>query len=149
MITTDNLPANYKPYQNLIFCGNNITGGGHIFAMGKVLPLLVGMGTLPRIWLQAISAPGSKVFISIVDDSKSTHPAVDVITDGSKVVVSVRGKTVLAAESIDEQRAIVSELDFRPLGLNLFGNSSSLNLGGMQMSQNTFSGVGVAFGLGA
>ena len=117
--------------------------------MGKVLPLLIGVGATPRIWLQAVSAPGSKEFTTVVDDSKSTHPAVSVTTEGNKVVVSVRGRTVITAESNSEQSVTVNELDFRPIGLNVFGNSSSLSLGGTQLSNNTFSGVGVAFGLGA
>lgn len=149
MITTEKLPANFKPYQSINFCSNNIIGGGHIFAMGKVLPLLIGVGAKPRIWLQAVSAPGSKEFTTVVNDSRSTHPAVTVTTQGNKVVVSVRGRTVLTAESTGEQSVTVNELDFRPIGLNVFGNSSSLSLGGMQLGHNTFSGVGVAFGLGA
>lgn len=149
MITTGNLPANYKPYQSVNFCSNNIIGGGHIFAMDNVLPLLIGMGPLPRIWLQAVSAPGGKEFITIVADSKPTHPAVNVAIDGEKVVISVKGRTVLVAEAKGEKFAVVSEADFRPLGLNVFGNSSNLSLGGMQLSHNTFSGVGVAFGLGS
>jgi hypothetical protein len=149
MITTENLPASYKPYQSINFCSNNIIGGGHIFAMGKVLPLLIGVGAKPRIWLQAVSTPGRQEFITVVNDSKSTHPAVSIRTEGKKVIVSVQGRTVLSAESTGEQSVTISELDFRPIGLNVFGNSSSLSLGGMQMSHNTFSGVGVAFGLGA
>lgn len=149
MITTGNIPTNYKPYQNVNFCSNNIIGGGHIFAMGNVLPLLIGMGALPRIWLQAVSAPGSKEFVTIVADSKPTHPAVNVAIYEGKIIISVQGRTVLVAEAREEQFAVVSEVDFRPLGLNVFGNSSNLSLGGMQLSHNTFSGVGVAFGLGA
>jgi hypothetical protein len=149
MITTENLPTNYKPYQSINFCSNNIIGGGHIFAMGKILPLLIGVGSKPRIWLQAVSTPGSNKFITVVEDSKSTHPAVSIKTEGNKVVVSVQGRTVLSTESDGEQSVTISELDFRPIGLNVFGNSSSLNLGGMQLSHNKFSGVGIAFGLGA
>jgi len=148
MITTKNLPEHFRPYQSLSFCSNNISGGGHIFAMGQILPLLIGVGPTPRIWLQAVAAPGSKSFVTVVADSKATHPAVNVEVDGGKVVVSVQGIAVLTVEAKDDQRAIVSEVDFRPLGLNVFGSSSSLNLGGMQLSNNTFSGVGVAFGLG-
>lgn len=148
MITTENLPSNYRPYQSLSFCSNNISGGGHIFAMGKVLPLLIGVGPSPKVWLQAVAAPRSKEFVTIVADSKATHPAVDVVDDGNKVVVSVRGKIVLTVEAKDEQGAVVSEVDFRPLGLNVFGSLASLSLGGMQLSHNTFSSVGVAFGLG-
>jgi len=148
MITRENLPKHFKPYQSLSFCSNDISGGGHIFAMGEVLPLLIGVGRSPRVWLQAVAAPGSKKFVTVVADSKATHPAVDVTVDGVKVVVSVRGITVLTVEAKNDQRAVVSEINFRPLGLNVFGSLSSLNLGGMQLSNNTFSGVGVAFGLG-
>lgn len=149
MITIENLPTGYAPYQDLTFCSNNILGGGHIFAMGKVLLLLIGIGHSPRVWLQAVAAPGGKEFVTIVADSKSTHPAVTVSAFESKVVISVRGKTVLIVESKSDRQAEVSEADFRPLGLNIFGNSDGLNLGGTQLSHNTFSGVGVAFGLGA
>ena len=149
MITISNLPLNYKPYGSLKFCSNTISGGGHIFAIGEVLPLLVGAGDSPRIWLQAVASPCGKEFITIVADSKANHPVVNVKSIGNKVIVSVQGKTVLRVESNDEKHAIVSEADFRPLGLNVFGNSSSLSLGGMQMSNNTFTNVGVAFGLGA
>lgn len=148
MITTENLPEHFRPYQSLSFCSNNISGGGHIFAMGQVLPLLIGVGPSPRVWLQAVATPGSKEFVTVVADSKVTHPAVDVEVNGGRVVVSVRGIVVLSVEAKDDQSAEVSEVDFRPLGLNVFGSSSSLNLGGMQLSNNTFSGVGVAFGLG-
>lgn len=148
MITTANLPTGYKPYQSLRFCSNTISGGGQIFAMGKVLPLLIGVGRSPRIWLQAVAAPGSKEFVTIVADSKAIHPAAEVEVKGNKIVIFVQGKTVLRVEAKDDKSAVVSEVDFRPLGLNVFGNSTRLNLGGMQLSQNTFAGVGVAFGLG-
>ncbi len=149
MITTDSLPADYAPYQNVSFCSNSILGGGHIFVMGKVLPLLIGIGHLPRVWLQAVASPGSKELVTIVADSKAIHPAVNVSTVRNKVVVSVHGTAVLIAESSGDSQVVVTEVDFRPLGLNVFGNASSLNLGAMQLSNNTFSGVGVAFGLGA
>lgn len=149
MITTEKLPDGYAPYPEVKLCSNTIIGGGHIFAMGKVLPLLIGIGPAPRVWLQAVAAPGSKDFVTIVADSVSTHPAVDVSVTGRSVVVSVRGKSVLAAEAIEDQRVVVSEIDFRPLGLNVFGSSDALSLGGMKFSHNTMSRVGVAFGLGA
>lgn len=149
MITTETLPEGYTAFQDLNFCSNSILGGGHIFAMGRVLPLLVGVGVAPRVWLQAVADPGSKEFVTIVADSVSTHPAVDVSVVGNTVVVSVRRKVVLTAEAIDDRHAVVSDIDFRPLGLNVFGNSTALSLGGMTLTHNTMSGVGVAFGLGA
>lgn len=148
MITAENLPKDYIPYQDLKFCSNTILGGGHIFAMGKVVPLLIGVGPAPRVWLQAVGAPGSKDFVTVVADSVSIHPAVSIAVKESRVVVSIAGKSILTVEAIGEQSAVVSEVDFRPLGLNIFGSSDALSLGGMQLSHNTMSGIGVAFGLG-
>lgn len=148
MITSEKIPAGYTPYQSINFCSNEITGGGHIFAMGKVLPLLIGTGPKPKIWLQAITSPSDKKFITIVDASIAKHPSARVIEQDGKIIVIVHGKTVLAVEAFSTQRAIVPELDLRPIGLNVYGDSSILHLGGMQLSNNTFSGVGTAFGLG-
>lgn len=149
MITTGNLPKGYMPYQDLNFCSNTILGGGQIFEIGKVIPLLIGAGPSPRVWLQAVAAPGNKDFVMVVADSVSVHPAVDVSVKENKVVVSVKGNSVLTVEAIGEQRAVVSKIDFRPLGLNIFGNSDALSLGGTKLSHNTISGVGIAFSLGA
>lgn len=150
MITLDNIPDSFKPYQNLNFCSNNIIGGGHIFALQRTLPLLIGTGKLsPRIWIQAVASPNSSEFITIVADSISIYPAVKVTNNGMRVIITLHGKTVLIAEASNLQKAIVSQIDFRPLGLNIFGDSNSLNLGGTYLSHNTFSSVGIAFGLGS
>ncbi|TCD22308.1 hypothetical protein E0D86_06505 [Pseudomonas sp. IC_126] len=148
MITSEKIPSGYTPYHSINFCSNEIVGGGHIFAMGKVVPLLIGTGPKPKIWLQAITSPSDKSFITIVDESIAKHPSVRVTEQDGKVIVIIHGKTVLAVEAISTQKAIVSELDLRPIGLNVYGNSLTLHLGGMQLSNNTFSGVGTAFGLG-
>lgn len=148
MITKESIPTGYKAYQSITVCSNEIVGGGHLFAMGDILPLLIGSGPKPLIWLQAVAAPNSKEFVTIVDASVSTHPAVRVSDQGGKVTVVIGGKTVLAVEALSEQKAIVSELDLRPIGLNVHGNASMLYVGGMQISGSTFAGVGTAFGFG-
>lgn len=147
MITRSNLPRSYRPYKSLDFCSNVIVGGGHILVVGEILPLLVGEGKSPRIWLQAISRPGSKEFITVVDDSRAVHPVVSVEVKDKSIVIYVGSRIVLRVESTKEGEANVSEVDFRPLGLNVFGNSSALTIGGMSLSNNTFSNVGVAFAI--
>jgi hypothetical protein len=149
MITASNLPVEFTPCEKVVLCTNTILGGSHLFTVGSALPLLIGAGgSAPRIWLQAISNPDNKEFISIVQDSKSTHPAVSVRTDRSSVHVQVDSQTVLNAEFNDENTAVVKEIDLRPLGLNVHGDQSGLSLGGMLLRGNTMSNVGVAFALG-
>lgn len=146
MITRNSLPDGYAAYKKITVCSNEIVGGGHIFAVGDVLPLLIGVGPKPLIWLQAVASPNSKEFVTIVDASISTHPAVRVSERGRRVTVTVGGVTVLAVEAKSSESAVVSALDLRPIGLNVYGSSSSLHVGGMKISRSTFADVGTAFG---
>jgi hypothetical protein len=133
MITMNSLPAGFTVCDQIVLCSNTILGGSQLFLLGNTPPLLVGAGgQAPRIWLQAISDPDTKSFIPIVQDSRSI----------------VGDYTVLKAVSLGESSVTVNEIDLRPLGLNVYGDHSGLKLGGMQLSNNTMSGVGVAFSLG-
>lgn len=136
------LPKGYTPYELLNICSNKLTGGANIIIVGDILPLIIGRGSKPQIWLRAIQNPQSKKFISLVEASVSQHPLVRVEEVGRQLVVKVQGATVLRVEQTSEDRAFVSELDLRRLGLNVFGTLSHLNAGGVTFSNNTFSGSG-------
>ncbi|WP_172148021.1 hypothetical protein [Pseudomonas tumuqii] len=146
--TRNNLPKSYRPYESLVVCSNTINGGGHIAAIGETLPLIIGKGEKPQIWLQALNNSETKEFLSVVENSVSKHPAVEVKEISGSVVVTIQGKLVLSVKAISDDSAIVDELDMRPIGLNLFGNSSSMTVGGSTFSRNSMSGGGVLIGLG-
>ena len=57
-------------------------------------------------------------------------------------------EVVLSVKMIDQDFAVVEKLDFRPIGLNMYGNSSSLTVGGGTYSGNSMSGGGTLIGLG-
>lgn len=148
MITKDNLPSTYQPYQQLTLCSNNLIGGGHLLQIGQSLPLLIGRGATPQIWLQAPTDPSGKSFAPLVTASVAAHPAASVYTGGGALVVYAGGQLVLRVRQITDQKAEVEELDLRPIGFNIFGNKAALNAGGMHMSGNTVAGGGtfLAFG---
>jgi hypothetical protein len=123
-------------------------GGGHVVAVGEVLPLVIGKGEKPQIWLKAISNPKSKEFVSIIEASVSRHPAVEVLEENGSVVVTIQGNKVLVVRQESENKAVVSQLDLRPVGLNLVGNEGSLTAGGSTFSGNTMGGGGVLIGFG-
>lgn len=148
MITKNNLPIGYLAYPVITLCSNKIVGGSYLFAIGDILPLLIGKGPKPTIWLQAIAKPNSQSFITVVDASIATHPVIAVTEKSNKVIVSAGGVQVLIVEAVSSEEAVVSELDLRPIGLNIYGNESKLFVSGMQVSSSTFSGVGTAFGFG-
>lgn len=146
--TRTTLPASFRPYETLVVCSNSLIGGGHIASIGDVLPLIIGTGEKPQIWLQALADPEKKEFVSIVESSVSTHPAVDVREVFGAIVVSVQGTTVVRVRQVASDRAEVDSIDLRPIGLNLYGNSSSMIVGGTTISRSSMRGGGVLVGLG-
>lgn len=150
MITRDSLPGAYKPYKKLTVCSNLLIGGGHLIVLGDVLPLLVGSGESPVVWLQAPADQTGKSYVSLVSASVASHPAVNVISDGLGLTISIGGVSVIHVKQVDSESAVIDLLDLRPVGLNIYGNNASLTAGGATFSHNTFSGVGtlLAFGGG-
>jgi hypothetical protein len=148
MITKNALPEGYHPYGKLTLCSNLLIGGGHLIQVGEVLPLLVGSGEIPKVWLQAPTDPSGKNFIQLVVASVATHPAVLVSIVGGILNVSAGGKRVLQVRGVGPDEAAVELLDLRPVGFNIFGDKDGLSAGGMQMSGNTVSGGGTFLALG-
>ncbi|PRW95998.1 hypothetical protein C7A07_23995 [Pseudomonas fragi] len=147
MITVDSLPKGYLPYQALTLCSNKLIGGTKVVSVGKVLPLLIGKGAKPQIWIQALQFPKSKKYILLVDASISRHPLVRVEELGSQIVVKVNGGIVLRVEQTGDDQAVVDELDLRSLGFNVYGGVSELNVGNITFSNSTFNQVGVMVGI--
>jgi len=150
MITRTTLPSTYKPYQKLTVCSNVLIGGGHLVVLGEVLPLLVGSGEGPTIWLQAPTDKSGKSYVPLVTASVASHPAVGVVSNRDGLTVSIAGVPVIHVKQASQDSAVIDLLDLRPVGLNIYGNASSLTAGGTTLSQNTFSGGGtmLAFGGG-
>ena len=149
MITLDNLPKKFQPYQNLKICSNTLIGGGYLASIGEILPLVIGKGKSPLIWLQALNEIENKKFILIVEESVSKYPNV-ILTESLGVLsISVQGKQILSIKTINEDSAEVEFLDLRPIGLNLYGNKDTLNIGNSEFSGNSMSGGGILIGLGS
>jgi hypothetical protein len=149
MITLNSKPNNYIPFETLTVCSNTVKGGGNLVAVGDVLPLLVGKGDIPQVWLLALANAKTNEFVPIVEKSISKHPAVKVYEENGILNVMISGEIVLSVSKNSENSANVKSLDFRPLGLNMYGNEESLNVGGGTFSGNSMSGGGTLIGLGA
>lgn len=146
MIKLDKLPKGYVPYGTLSLCSNKLLGGTKIIAVKNVLPLLIGKGAKPQIWLQALQSPQSKKYILLVDSSISRHPLVRVEEVGRQLIVKINGGTVLKVEQTGDDQAMVTELDLRSIGFNVYGGMSELSVGGLTFSNSTFNSVGVMVG---
>ena len=150
MITRSTLPSTYRPYQTLTVCSNTLIGGGHLVLIGEVLPLLVGSGDAPTIWLQAPTDRTGTKYVPLVTASVAAHPAVAVVKNEEGLTVSIGGAPVIHIKQMDRESAVIDLIDLRPIGLNIHGDAKSLTAGGATFSSNTFSGGGtlIAFGVG-
>ncbi|WP_153773362.1 hypothetical protein [Pseudomonas sp. MNR3A] len=146
MFTLDSLPRNFRPYKNLNVCSNKLLGGGHLFSVGNKLPIIVGAGVKPQIWLYGVTSPDRARNTLLVDSSIAQHSWVRVEEAGRQLLVKVHGSTVLRVEQTGEDQAVVSEIDLRPIGYNVHGGVSSLSIGGVQFSGSIFNNVGVVAG---
>jgi len=148
MITKNNIPKSYKPFNVLKICSNIMIGGGTILLIGDIIPLLVGQGDKPMIWLQAVSNTETNQFITIVEASISKYPAIKVIEDEGSIIVGIHDTMILRVKVTDEATAIIDKLDLRPLGMNIYGDDTKLQAGGLSFINSTFHGVGtlIAFG---
>jgi len=110
--------------------------------VGDVVPVLFGKGSKPQIWLQTIESPQSKKFIELVDASISVHPKIRIEESDNKIFVRLDGIIILILEQTGDDELTVYQVDLRPLGLNLYGDSTGLYSGGVSFTSSTFTNVG-------
>lgn len=141
MIRPNNLPASYDPYNIVRLCSNTLEGGAHLFEVSGTLPLLIGQGEQPVVWLSASTGPGKMV--DIVTASKPVHPDVAVTDAFGGTVVMVGSEKVLSLKELNNNEIEIDFLDLRPIGLNIFGNKTDgLTIGTNKFVGNNFKGIG-------
>lgn len=148
MITRSNLPEGFQPYDKLTLCSNILAGGGHLLEAQGALPIVIGKGPLPLVWLQAPTDTQGKEFILLVAASVASHPAISVSQSASGVSVFAGGAPILNVYAPNNTEAVVDKLDLRPLGYNIHGDSRGLVAGGMKLARNTAAGSQVLISFG-
>lgn len=147
MIREIKYPQNYIPLSRLEVCSNTLIGGGNIIGFDNFSPLLIGKGIVPLVWIYAKADRLN--WISIVAESRSNHAKVKIEQnlDQRQIIVKVESTVLLDAKMLNDDSCIVSQIDMRPIGLNLFGDSEALTMGGSKFSGNSFQGVTFMIGI--
>lgn len=141
MITTENLPETYVPYTELLFCSNRLINNSRIIEIGNVIPMLIGQGALPQVWLQAPTDAKGKTFAPLVVASVAVHPAAKVQIENGALSVYAGDTLVLRVKATSPTYAEVDQLDLRPIGYSIHGNSKGLEVGAIQVAENTTNGT--------
>lgn len=149
MYTIDNLPKGYSELKILNLCSNKMIGGGFPFALNGGLPLIIGQGNTPTIWLQAVKDSNPNELILLVDENVATTKEISVTKPEEGVLeIYFNNIKILRVKSTSIDSAVISTLDLRPIGLNILGNQFELKVGGSSFSGNTIQGAKVFLGLG-
>lgn len=142
------IPKGYTPYPEIEICSNKLIGVGNIILIKNIVPLYIGVGDIPKIWLKAISDIKNKTFVDVVEDSISKHPAIKINSNNSEIIIKIEDIVILETSGNSKKRIRVVKLDLRPLGMNIYGDKNVLHAGNSNFSNNTFSGTGTFLALG-
>jgi len=145
-----NFPPKYKMYENLEICSNYLINVKAPFVIHAKPVLLIGNGDMPIIWISAPVHPNSSERIYVVEENSTNNPAIYIEKDekNKKVLIQVGNTTILEVTAKSETDALVTKIDFRPIGLNVYGDKSGLNVGTMTLSRNSIANSEIAFNLG-
>lgn len=156
MPTQPELPSQYTPYEELVICSNTMINGIIPVEVDGHSPFLVGKGDVPRIWLSAMVNPSEQKWLHLIENNQiidqptfKDHPLKLFISEEDRLVqVSAGEYIILRVEKRSETQAVISQLDLRPLGLNIFGKEDGLHVANSHFRENRFENVRAMIGIG-
>lgn len=142
-MTQIELPSDYQPVEQLIFCSNELIDVTVPVGLGSGAPLLIGRGEPISIWLcKSIGSPIGSLWETLIEDSK---PVVDDVLlrtkeEGSGVVI-VDDERMLQYANASENSVTVIKFDLRSFGVSIFGDTHGLRVGDNNLIGNHFKGL--------
>lgn len=142
------LPSQYVPFAKVRIGSNVLENVKALVSVGSNVPLLIGDGPTPRVWLSIPADRTGTSWYPLIKDNFSSHPDVRVDVHARTIVVKTPQGTVLSAIKGDKSFLSVQRLDLRPFGLNIYADEGSLHVMGSTLSKNEFRNVAVVIGIG-
>lgn len=145
---TLDLPTQYKPYSKVIIGTNKLFNVTALATVGNNIPILIGKGSTPRVWLSIPMDQKGESWYPLIKDNFATHPDIKVTAKTGAIFVYANDKVVLSALRPNEDALTILKLDLRPFGLNMYSDESFLQVMGNKLSKNEFRNVGTVIGIG-
>ncbi len=142
--TIHSLPDSYTAYNTLFFCSNTFINLNQIINDNGFFPLLIGKGEFPRIWLYMKNNNNEP--IALVRDNISSLSQVKVnfyqIEKRISVeIFSMNDYIKILDIRLTNNTPNITNLDLRPIGYKIYGDSNSLNIGEGKYVNNVFQGM--------
>lgn len=133
------LPKGYQPFATLEICGNLFVRG-QVPIMVEGHPLfLVGSGDEVKLWLNLKA--GDNTWKYVVSPEQIGDSAFSVQRSGRLVALYFGEHLLLQANREAGDHLVINHLDFRPIGVSIFGTPKGMQVGEMHLSHNSFRGV--------
>ena len=147
-MTDFDLPTQYVPFETLRIGSNILTNVKALASVGGNLPLLIGKGSPPRVWISIPADRTGTRWYPLVKDNFSSHPDVKVEAKAKVVYVRTPQGTILTALRVSDSVLSIQKLNLRPFGLNIYADEESLHVMGNKLTKNEFSNMQVVIGVG-
>ena len=144
----DSLPTSYSVPGKLMIGTNRLENVTALVTFNNYVPVLIGEGETPRVWLTIPANSKGTEWYPLVKDNFSTHPDVKVLTSNHNVQISTPDGIVVDAETFEDGSIDVHTLNLRPFGLNIHAEQGKLVIMNSTFSKNRMKNVKVMVGIG-
>lgn len=144
------LPKDYIPFGELIICSNHLINVKVPIEFKNNIPLLVGKGRVPLIWLSVPTAQEAKEWKEIVIKNKSIDKRITITSseENKSTTIKLDNRIIIQVIKHSEEKAEVISLDLRPLGFNIHGDANMLYIGTNKFVNNSFENLWAMMSIG-
>lgn len=137
------LPKEFVAFEELSFCSNTLQDCKIPIVVDDRPILLVGKGEQPQIWISAIVNQKTKKLGPVVIANSIRIATYDfkVEAKDDSTCIKFKDTVIIKATKLSDEKAVIEQVDMRPFGFNIYGDSSSLNVGTNVMSGNNIAGA--------
>lgn len=133
----DSLPKEFTPYKQLEIATNKLIDGVALVSVNGFIPVLIGRGETPEIWVTIPADQQGKEWRPIVSKNSSLLDVITVIAKGKVIEVALADEIVLEVKEISEENAEITKCNLRPFGINVFLEDDCLKVMTNRYSGNT------------
>ena len=133
----DSLPTEFTPYKQLEIATNKLVDGVALVSVNGFIPVLIGRGETPEIWVTIPADQQGKEWRPIVSNNTSLLDVITVIAKDNVIQVAMAADIVLEVKEIASESAEITKCNLRPFGINVYLEDDCLKVMANRYSGNT------------
>lgn len=145
---SSNLPSNYHVPRRLALGTNVLEGVKLIVSFNGYVPILIGDGDNPRVWLNIPANRDGTEWYPLVKDNFPASKKVSILESEGSVQITIPDGVVLKCQKKNNGTIDVSYLNLEPFGLNVIADEERLVVMGNTFTGNVFKNVGAMVSIG-